>query len=172
MVALVSSYLFGSEPVHLNSIYWRDDDVTQQYWTLPYVPGKRFGDKPVYALTSRDTFSAGEDLAYNLQARKRAILVGETTGGGAHAGTMVRLHPHIEAFIPSGRAIHPVTHTNWQSHGVTPDIAVSQEEALRVAYRMALESLLEAIDDAASGPYRRLLEEAQTALTTLATVGP
>jgi C-terminal processing protease CtpA/Prc len=73
------------------------------------VPGERFGDKPVYVLTSQDTFSGGEEFAYNLQSRQRATLVAETTGGGAHAGALYRLHPHFEAFVPVGRAINPIT---------------------------------------------------------------
>ena len=88
MVALVSSYIYGEEPVHLNSIYWRNDDATQQYWTLPYIPGKRFGDKPVDVLISKTTFSGGEEFAYNLKNRQRATLVSETTGGGAHTGDL------------------------------------------------------------------------------------
>ena len=164
MVALISSYLFGEEPVHLNSIYWRDDDVTQQYWTLPYIPGKRFGDKPVYVLISRDTFSGGEEFAYNLQIRQRATLIGEKTDGGAHPGASYRLHPHFEVFIPVGRAINPITNGNWEGSGVVPDIPMAQEQALKVAYRMALTSIIESIGEMASGPYSLLLKEAQAAL--------
>jgi len=164
MVALISSYLFAGEPIHLNSLYWREEDFTQQYWTLPYVPGQRFVDKPVYVLTSSGTFSAGEEFAYNLQTRQRATLVGETTGGGAHPGSPYRLHPHFEAFIPVGRAINPITNENWEGCGVAPDVAATQEEALTVAYRLALESIIESIGKPASPPVARLLHEAQTAL--------
>lgn len=169
MVALISSYLFGEEPVHLNSIYWRDEDATQQYWTLPYVSGKRLDDKPVYVLTSRDTFSGGEEFAYNLQTRQRAILVGETTGGGAHPGASYRLHPHFEAFIPVGRAINPISQENWEGRGVVPDISISAEEALDVAYGMALESVIASVGSAESGPFRLLLEEAELALEKMET---
>jgi hypothetical protein len=164
MVALISTYLFGEEPVHLNSIYWRDEDGTQQYWTLPHVPGKRFGDKPVYVLTSKDTFSGGEEFAYDLKTRQRATLVGETTGGGAHPGASYRLHPHFEAFIPIGQAINPVTYENWEGKGVVPHIPVPPDQALQVAYRLALESIIEGIGEPASGPSGQLLKEAQAAL--------
>jgi C-terminal processing protease CtpA/Prc len=164
MVALLSSYLFGEEAVHLNSIYWRDDDVTQQYWTLPFVPGKRFGAKPVYVLISKDTFSGAEEFAYNLQTRQRATVVGEKTDGGAHPGASYRLHPHFEAFIPVGRAINPLTHTNWEGSGVVPDVSVPREQALKVAYRLALESIIESLGEATSGPLSLLLKEAQAAL--------
>ncbi len=171
MVALVSSYLFGDEPVHLNSIYWRDEDLTQQYWTLPHVPGKRFDDRPVYVLTSKDTFSGGEEFAYNLQARQRATLVGEATGGGGHAGARHRLHRHFEAFIPTGRAINPVTQTNWQGCGVVPDVPVPQEEALPVAYRMALMSVAASIGEPAQGADRLLLDKVRAALDNQETPG-
>jgi len=164
MIALISSYLFGEEPVHLDSIYWRDDDITQQYWTLPYAPGKRFVDKPVYVLISKATFSGGEGFAYNLQTRKRAILVGEKTDGGAHAGASYRLHPHLEVIIPIGRNINPMTGTNWEGCGVTPDISIPSDQAFEIAYRMALESILVSLGDSPSGPFKTLAEEAQTAL--------
>jgi hypothetical protein len=171
MVALISSYLFGEDPVHLNSIYWRDDDVTQQYWTLPYVPGERFGDKPVFVLTSQVTFSGAEEFAYNLKTRGRATLVGEKTDGGAHPGGSHRLHPHFEVFIPVGRAINPVTNRNWEGTGVAPDIPVPSEQALEVAYRLALQSVVEGIGEPASGPLVKLLQETQTALQEMETGG-
>ena len=164
MIALVSSYLFDVPPVHLNSIYWRDEDVTEQFWTLADVPGQRFVDKPVYVLTSKETFSGAEEFAYNLQALRRAVLVGETTGGGAHPGTFIRLHPHFEAFIPVGRAINPLTGTNWEVTGVIPDISVPAGQAFTVAYRMALEGILAGLGQEVSGPYKALAEEIRAAL--------
>lgn len=141
MVALVCSYLFPAEPVHLNDLYFRPDDSTHQWWTLAYVPGKRFLDKPVYVLTSGRTFSAAEECAYNLQSQKRATIVGETTGGGAHPGGMRRVSEHFAVFVPSGRAINPVTKTNWEGTGVKPDIRVSAALALKTAHLAALDKL-------------------------------
>ena len=114
MIALVCSYLFGDEPVLLESIYWRDDDITQQYWTLPYIPGRHTLEKPVYVLISNDTFSGGEMFADIMQTRKRATIIGEKTDGGANPGASYRIHPHFEAFIPIGRVINPLTGLNWE----------------------------------------------------------
>jgi len=164
MVALISSYLFGEESMHLGSIYWREEDVTQQYWTLPYVPGKRFADKPVYVLTSKTTFSAGEGFAYDMRSRQRATLIGEKTDGGAHPGASYRLHSHFEVFIPVGRAINPVSEANWEGSGVTPDVLVPQEQAFKVAYNMALQSVIGGLGEAPSGALKALAEEAQAAL--------
>lgn len=172
MVALVSSFLFGAEPVHLNDMYWRDEDTTQQFWTLPHVPGRRSEDKPLYLLTSRDTFSGGEALAYHLQSRQRATVVGERTDGGAHAGSSHRLHRHFEAFIACGRAIDPVTKSNWQGSGVTPDVQVRSEQALECAHRLALESVIESASSAASGPHHLVLAEARAFLEAMRSPEP
>lgn len=167
MVALLSSYFFSDVRVHLNSLYWRAEDATDQYWTQPYVPGRRFGDKPVYVLIGRDTFSGGEEFAYNLKTRQRATLIGETTRGGAHPGSPYRLHSHYDVFIPNGRAINPVTGTNWEGIGVSPDISISQEQAFKMAYRMALKSILEKYHGETSRPLSLFMAEAQEALKGL-----
>lgn len=141
-VALVSSYLFGTDTVHLNSLYWRPANRTDHFWTRASVPGKRFGpNKPLFVLTSRRTFSAAEEFTYNLQTRKRAIIVGDTTGGGAHPGGGQRLNDRFGVFVPSGRAINPITKTNWEGTGVRPDIAVPSDQAREAAHRAALELL-------------------------------
>jgi hypothetical protein len=142
MVALICSYLFGPEPVHLNDLYWREGDRTDQFWTRKEVAGKRYLNKDVYVLTSKRTFSGAEEFTYNLKNLKRATIVGETTGGGAHPGGMFRMSPHFGAFIPTGRAINPITKTNWEGTGVTPDVAVPAEQALVVARLMALKKSL------------------------------
>src|SRR6185437_12229888 len=47
------SYLFGEEkPTHLNDIFHADTGETRQFWALPYVPGTRYPDQPVFLLTS------------------------------------------------------------------------------------------------------------------------
>ena len=140
-VALVSSYLFGSQPVHLNSLYFRPADRTDDFYTDPLVTGRKFGpDKPVFVLTSSRTFSGAEEFAYNLQTRKRATIVGETTGGGANPGGGVPLPYSMTVFVPTGRAINPITKTNWEGVGVKPDVAVPATEALEVASRLASEA--------------------------------
>ena len=143
-VALVTSYLFDAgEPVHLNDLYYRWSGQTQQYWTHAWVPGKRFGaSKPVYVLTSGRTFSAAEEFANNLKVLKRATIVGATTGGGANPGDEFKLAEHVSIFIPTGRAINPVTKTNWEGTGVSPDVAVPQEQALLTAQIMAMQPLV------------------------------
>ncbi|MCA1614166.1 MAG: peptidase, partial [Acidobacteria bacterium] len=131
--ALICSYLFGPEPVHLNSLYWREGNRTEEFWTRKEVAGKRYLNKDVYVLTSNRTFSGAEEFSYNLKNLKRATIVGETTGGGAHPGGGHRVGEHFMMFVPTGRAISPITKTNWEGTGVKPDIEVPAEQALTVA---------------------------------------
>lgn len=138
---LVSHFFPEGDSRHLNSIYSRPRDATRQFWTSP-AASPRYA-RPLYVLTSAFTFSGGEECAYDLQTQKRATLVGETTGGGANPGSVVALAHGFVAFIPSGRAINPVTRTNWEHEGVKPDLASTAEGALKVAHLAALRAILE-----------------------------
>jgi hypothetical protein len=140
------SYLFEEQPTHLNDIFHADTGETKQFWALPYVPGTRYVDRPVYVLTSHETFSGGEDFCYTLQALGRAQVIGETTGGGAHPTRPFGISPAVHIGIPFARSINPVTGTNWQGTGVVPDVAVPEAEAYDVAYTRALEHVL-SLDD-------------------------
>jgi C-terminal processing protease CtpA/Prc len=138
MVALISTYLFA-ELTHLNDLWQRKDNSTQQYWTLPYVPGKRLDGKPVYLLTSKQTFSGAEEFSYNLKNLKRATLIGETTGGGAHPVMGHRIDEHFMIGVPFARAINPISKTNWEGTGVEPDVKVAAADALATAEKLAAE---------------------------------
>ncbi len=140
MIQLISSYFFSAEPVHLNNFYFRPTNENTQTWTLPYVPGKRRPDIDLYILTSSYTFSAAEEFCYNLKNLKRATIIGETTGGGAHPTGSVIATDKFFVRVPKGRAINPITNTNWEGNGVTPHIQVSSEEALATAHAKALEN--------------------------------
>jgi C-terminal processing protease CtpA/Prc len=95
----------------------------------------------VYLLTSARTFSGGEALAYDLQALKRATVVGEVTRGGAHPSLVLSLREQIELRLPVARTVNAVTGGNWEAIGVQPDVAVPAADALKVAYRAALETV-------------------------------
>jgi hypothetical protein len=157
------SYLFPERPAtHLNDIFHADTGETRQFWALPYVPGTRYLDRPVYVLTSSHTFSGGEDFAYTLQALGRAQIIGETTGGGAHPTRGFPISAAVHIAIPFARSINPVTGTNWQGTGVVPDIAVSQAQAYDTAYALALRHVL-AMED----QLPPIADEARDALAAL-----
>jgi hypothetical protein len=140
MVGYVASYLFDAR-THLNDLYDRKENKTTQIWTKLDVPGKKISHRPAFVLTSKGTFSGGEDFAYSLQSLKRATIVGETTGGGAHPTRMVRLDDHFALGVPFARAINPITKTNWEGTGVTPDVSVPAADGLAMATKLALEAL-------------------------------
>jgi C-terminal processing protease CtpA/Prc len=140
---LIISYLFSETPVHYHSIYWRQGNRTEQFWTLPYVPGRRYVGKPVYVLMGKGTLSAPESFAYSLQAQKRVTVVGEVSAGGANPGWEFRINEHFQIFVPTGRAINPVTGTNWEGTGVKPDIETTFPDALKTSHLKALRTLLE-----------------------------
>jgi C-terminal processing protease CtpA/Prc len=163
MVALLASYLVGPDSVHINTMHWREGDSTRQFWTRPHVAGPRYLTKPVYLLTSKRTFSAAEEFAYDLQSLRRATVVGETTGGGAHPGMLIQFLKEYQIFIPMGRAINPVTKTDWEGTGVRPEIPVAAERSLDVARLAALRRVLPSTVD----PEARA--EAQAEITRLST---
>lgn len=139
-IQLISSYFFA-DPTHLNDIYNRKENSTEHYWTYRYVPGNRMDKVDLYILTSKVTFSGAEEFCYNMKNLKRATLIGETTGGGAHPTDAFVVQARYVLRIPTARAINPITKTNWEGVGVTPDIAVPQDQAYDRAYAMALEKL-------------------------------
>ena len=146
-IGLISSYLFN-EVVHLNDFYVRETDQRRRFFTTAEVQGRRYGkDKPVYILTSNRTFSAAEEFTYNLKNLKRATIVGETTGGGAHPGGVRPLTPHFGIWLPTGRAINPITETNWEGTGIEPHIKTDVPGALKAAHLDALKKIREKATD-------------------------
>jgi hypothetical protein len=135
-VELVASYLFD-EQQPLSGIYDRPRDALTHGNTQAYVPGAKFGSaKPVYVLISKRTFSAAEALAYDLQALKRATIVGQPSGGGAHPFNYHRIHPHFVLWSVTQKSVNPITGKNWQGVGVQPDIHVESERALEKALEL------------------------------------
>jgi hypothetical protein len=140
-ITLLMSYFFDKS-IHLSDAYDRVAGDTHSSWSLAEVPGKRYGGKDIFILTSNFTFSAAEDITYTLKNLKRATIVGETTGGGAHPVMGRRLNEHFFVMVPYARYISPVTKTNWEGTGVEPDIKVPAAHALKVAQLNALKKIV------------------------------
>jgi hypothetical protein len=149
-VAMLVSYFFRpGAHILVNDFRVRvgDKEKTEQSYTHD-VAGPHFARTPLYVLTSARTFSGAEEFAYDVQTLRRGTIVGETTGGAANPGHFYRLGDHFNVFIPTGRAINPITQTNWEGVGVKPDVAVTKEEALKAAYLAALRGRLASVDPA------------------------
>ena len=139
MVQYLCSYFFD-EVLHLNSLYYRVGDRTEEYWTLDEVGGKKMGDIPLFVITGEKTFSGAEEFSYNMQTQKRATLIGQTTGGGANPGGTVGINNDLSVFIPTGRAINPITKTSWEGTGVVPEVKTNIEDSFDKAYSLAKQS--------------------------------
>ena len=162
--AFLQSYVFD-ERTHYLDLYEREGHRVTQMWTLPYVPGARFGGtKPIWVLTGPATFSGGEDLAFSLQRRKRAKTVGEPTRGGAHPCEQYKVDTQLDVTVPIARSYDPESGENWEGVGVRPDVPVAADEAFDTAYRLALQHVLEL---GAAGHRRVTAEEARKALDQL-----
>jgi retinol-binding protein 3 len=140
MVSLLASFLFD-KPTHLNDLYNRKDGSTHQFWTVPYLSGDRFPKQPVFVLTSRRTFSGAEEFAYDLQNQKRAMIVGEVTGGGAHPVSGHVVADYFAIGVPFAKAVNPVTKTDWEGTGIQPDVRVPAADALTTAQKLAADQL-------------------------------
>lgn len=140
-VALLLSY-FVPPRTHLNDLFDRKTESIKQMWSSGYVSGGPYdAGKPLVVAVDADTISAGEEVAYDLKTLKRATIVGEQTAGGANPGQDERIDDHFELFVPSGRAINPVTHTNWEGIGVSPDVRVKGTLAVERAAQLIRDEL-------------------------------
>jgi hypothetical protein len=177
-VALYVSYLSEGPPYVVNTFHWREGNRVVEFKTADLGELGYGARRPVFVLTSPGTFSGGEELSYDLQALKRATLVGEVTGGGANPVGPILLGHQFVVNMPGGRPINPVTGTNWEGTGVKPDIPVPAATALDKAHALAIERLiteatnpvsrsmlhavamkLESIEEAESGSVPRLPNE-------------
>ncbi len=141
MVARIASF-FVQDKTRLNDIYERENNKTVPFYAEPEKANNFKLSQPLYVLTSRQTFSAAEDFAYAMQVNKRALIVGDTTGGGAHPTTSVPIGQGYVANIPYARSINHITKTDWEGTGVRPDIAISSEHALKEAQMHFLKNSL------------------------------
>ena len=162
-VAYFVSYFFERPSFVVNRIRYRPER-TDEFATTTAPRGGRYGERrPMFVLTSAKTFSGGEELAYDLQATRRARIVGEVTGGGANPNEAFDLANGFVAYIPNGAAINPITRTNWEGVGVAPDVKVEPAKAQAAAQQMALEAALaQATDEAERASIREALNAMKT----------
>jgi hypothetical protein len=135
MVKHIASY-FVNERTRLNDIYDRRAGKTGEFWADPEEAENMKLSMPLYILTSKHTFSAAEDFTYAMQVNKRALIVGDTTGGGAHPTGPVSLGQGFVADIPFARSINYITQKDWEGTGVIPDVPVAGDQALIKAQKI------------------------------------
>ncbi|WP_048507768.1 S41 family peptidase [Chryseobacterium angstadtii] len=141
MLLLFCSYFFDKK-TDLYTTYFRNKDKTVMNSTQPKVSGQKYLHKKVYILTSEKSFSASEGMAFFLREHKVAEVIGETTGGGANPGEHFILQNKYFLFVPAGEVKSVISHKNWEQVGVTPDLEVKPENALKAAHIRILKDIL------------------------------
>lgn len=141
MVQLMASYFFDGEPIQMGDSYSRETGKHYQDWTLPFISGKRLPNVDLDILTSKESFSAAEGFAYFMKNRKRATIIGETTGGAAQPIDRIAVSDRFYIWLPTQRPVDPITNTNWEGIGVEPDIPSPAKDALLIAQMEALKGL-------------------------------
>ena len=136
MVQYLCSYFFAQK-LHLNSLYYREGDRTEEFWTLAEVGGSKMIDIPLFVMIGEETFSGAEEFSYNMQTQRRATLIGQTSAGAANPGGTRGINDQLSVFIPTGRAINPITKTSWEGIGVQPGIITKKEETYDLALKEA-----------------------------------
>jgi Arc/MetJ family transcription regulator len=154
-VAFLASYLFDTAGLALFEIVPRGEGGGRYATEATLLPDRN-GQRPMYVLTAARTFSAGEGLAFLLQERRRAEVVGEKTAGAANPGRPYPLNAHFSVTVPNGRVRTALSGRNWEGAGVAPDVAAPAADALWVAHTRALRVLLER---APQGPWYDLLQQ-------------
>ncbi len=157
MVSQVESYFF-SQKTEMNSLINRSNKDTIFMYADPFKSDSLSLSMPVYILTSQHTFSGAEDFCYGMKVAKRALIVGETTGGGAHPQMPFSVNQGFVMYIPFARSINPITHTDWEGTGVIPDVKISANKALIKAQEQIFrESLTRANDPKTKNKYLYLI---------------
>lgn len=157
-VALLISYLLDEPGRPLFEIRPRTG-TADVYVTESVSPELRNGQRAVYVLTSRRTFSGGEGLAFLLQDMKRALVIGEITAGAANPGRGYPINEIFEIHVSNGQLLTARSQRNWEGAGVVPDVPVAAADALRVAHLRAIDDLLMRMP---LGPQREELARVRT----------
>jgi hypothetical protein len=152
MVQFLASYFVDEQPHPLSGVYSRADNTTRASHTLATVLGQRMVNVPLFALVSGATFAAGEALAYDLQALKRALQFGKDTQQGLAVGeglsTLAKIYSQrgaadkaehyfqasIENHVTGGRLVQEaVVYYNLVLHRILHEDNVGAMQALDTA---------------------------------------
>lgn len=157
MVQYLISFFIKQKGLVYNEIEDRFTNTEPPYRTQYKVIDTPFSlyDVPVTILTDKTTFSAREEIAYDLQQLNihlkqtgeqigdRFTVIGDVTRGGAHPtrsfplmNSSCEINKDVLVFMPYSESINPTSGTNWEKKGVQPDIQIkSHEDALDVALK-------------------------------------
>ncbi|MFK7971963.1 MAG: S41 family peptidase [Bacteroidia bacterium] len=141
MYWLLSYFFDEKSKTEFTGLYFREEGKINKAFVTKKLEGTRYCKKPVVILTGPNTASAAEGFAYDMQRLGRAIIIGESTKGGAQPARTYMLPHGFRVLLPIGKAVDPDNGGNWEGKGVVPDIAVKEEAAQMYAEAVLLDSL-------------------------------
>ncbi|XP_067100967.1 retinol-binding protein 3 [Osmerus mordax] len=151
---IISFFSDPGPPVHIDTIFDRPSNTTEELWTMPSILGERFGKKKdLIILTSKRTMGASEAVAYTLKHMKRAIIVGERSAGGSVKVQKIRIGDSgFYITVPVARSVNPITGQSWEVSGVSPSVNVIAKEAVAnaislLAVRSTIPKAVQTISD-------------------------
>jgi hypothetical protein len=133
---------FFADGTSLWSIIDRNGETIHEAVSKAGVGSGRFKrDFPLFVLTGPDTASAAELFAYALQSYGKAKSVGQGTVGIAHLVGAQSINQHFIGRFSTYRNSNPVTESDWEGVGITPDYPAAPDDRLVTAIRMAAEAI-------------------------------
>lgn len=132
---IISFFSDAQPPMLIEAVYDRPTNTTRELWTLPRIPGQRYGKhKDLMVLVSKRTNGAAEAVAYALKHLNRAIVIGERTSGGSVKIDKIQIgSSRFYITVPVARSISPLTGQSWELNGVSPSVSIRPKEALAKA---------------------------------------
>lgn len=88
--------------------------------TVAWVTREKY-DNPLYIVVNKKTASAAEAVAFALQARGRAFVVGQPSAGAANMNTWYAVNDEVYVSVSTGAPALPGTNKSWEGVGVRPD---------------------------------------------------
>lgn len=102
--------------------------------TVSWLTRKRYTN-PLFIIINRKTGSAAEALTFALQANKRAMVVGQPSGGAANMNSWYVVNDEVFVSVSTSAPVLPGTNTSWERKGVQPDYVVAVGDELEYAVR-------------------------------------
>ncbi len=91
---------------------------------------------PLYIIVNKKTFSAAEAVAFSLQQTRRAIIVGQPSGGGAHMNSWYPINRHLYLSVSTAAPTLTGTDKNWEGKGVIPDVVTGEGSELEQIFQL------------------------------------